>query len=221
MKKLFLLLCLMTAVNVQAQHKAFQFGFKGSANVGWFKTDVDNYDNDGVQMGGSWGLVADIFLMENYSITTGFDVLYINGGMTARSTSPDPWKPVEGKIYDKFKTKYIQLPLVLTMKTNTIKDKFRIYGQIGYGLGFLYGAKREHKFISDAGMTLQDSSGDYDGFTLSRSAVIFGLGVEIPLFKSTFLRTGFEFNNAFVDMVKDDLVKARSNFVSFQAAVLF
>ncbi|MCF6341213.1 MAG: PorT family protein, partial [Bacteroidales bacterium] len=176
MKKLLPITFFFIAFSLQAQHKAFQFGFKGGADIGWFKTDSDAYKNDGVALGGSWGFVTDFFLMENYSLTTGFDLLYLNGGMTFPSTSYDPWIPVEGTVFDEYRTKYIQLPVILTMKTNNIRERFRAFGQIGYGLGFLISAKQAHKFISDEGLLLEESTGDFDGFTLVRSAVIIGLG---------------------------------------------
>ena len=226
MKRHFLILFLFGALSLQAQHKPFQFGFQGGVNLGWFKTDIDNYNNEGAQFGGSWGFVADIFLMENYSFTTGFDVLYLNAEGSYKDSisiiNAGSGKIIHGTITQKIKSKYIQLPFIFTMKTNNIKDKFRIYGQIGYGLGILLQAKQDNKFEADEGDYTDESKGSsYDGFTSTRSSLIIGVGVEIPLHKSTYIRTGFKFDNCFVDIVKSDVYKVRSNFIEFKAAVIF
>ena len=222
MKKLFLILFLIAAVSLQAQHKAFQFGFKGGASLGWFKSDNDTYENDGVQFGGSWGFVADIFLMENYSFTTGFNVLYLNGSISNEAIYEDEdGKPIDGTAYTKYKPKYLQLPVIFTMKTNNINDKLRIYGQIGYGLAFLLSSKQDFKFISNEGDVIAEATTDTDDFTSTRSSLILGVGVEVPLHKSTYLRTGFTFDNCFVDVAKQDFIKIKSNFIELSAAVIF
>lgn len=223
MKKIALILLLFATLSVHAQHKPFQFGFRGAANLGWLKSDLDNFNNDGAQFGGSWGGVADFFLMENYSLTTGFNVLYLNveGSLTAGILQGDTLR-IEGTITEKVKTKYVQIPIIFTMKTNSIKDKFHIYGQIGYGFGILLQAKRDFQFTSDDGSyTEENSNNNYDGYTAIRSSLILGIGVEIPLHKSTVIRTGFTFDNCFVDIAKSDEIKVRSNFIEFNVAVIF
>lgn len=205
-----------------AQHKPFQFGFNGSVNLGWLKSDNDNLNNEGANFGGSWGFIVDVFLMENYSFTTGFDVLYINGEfITPDTIFIEDGPSVNGTSFIKVKTQYIQVPIIFTMKTNNIKEKFRIYGQVGYGLGFRFKAKQEYKFVDKDGITVDEKSGDYDGFTLTRSSLILGVGVEVPLHKSTYLRTGFRFDNCFVDIAKSDQIKVRSNFLNLSVAVIF
>lgn len=223
MKKIALILLLFATLSVHGQHKPFQFGFRGGVNFGWLASDYDNYTNDGLQFGGSWGGVADFFLMENYSFTTGFNVLYLNaeGSIKIEKMFGDTLL-VPGTVFEKYKTKYIQIPIILTMKTNNIKDKFRIYGQIGYGFGIMVQAKRDFQFISEDGnYSEEDNDGDYDGFTAIRSSLILGVGVEVPLHKSTYLRTGFTFDNCFVDIVKSDDIKIRSNFIELNVAVIF
>ena len=78
-KLLLLLVLMLSAFVTEAQHKPFQFGFRGALNLGWFTTDQANFSNQGADIGGSYGFVADIYLMENYSFTTGINLLYLNG----------------------------------------------------------------------------------------------------------------------------------------------
>ena len=118
MKRIIILFIFFAAANLQAQHKAVQFGFGGSVNAGWFATNVEEYNNNGVRFGGSWGLVTDIFLMEGVSITTGFNVNYLNGSMTM----PYKYDTIAGTIRRYFKTKYLEIPLILTLKSKDIKN---------------------------------------------------------------------------------------------------
>ena len=190
LKFYFLLVLLCTAFVTKAQHKPFQFGFQGGLNIGWFKIDDADFSNKGVNIGGSYGFVADFFLMENYSFTTGINVLYING---TTSLTED-----NGKLERNFQTRYLQIPVLFTMKTNLINDKFRIYGQVGYGLAFLLRAKSNDEFSDNDGNTTSETTNVSDELTATRSSLILGLGLEIPIQRSTKMRIGVKFDNCFI-----------------------
>ena len=137
-KHSLLFVLLFAAFVTFAQHKPFQFGFSGGVNMGWYATNADGYSNKGTKPGGSWGFVADVFIMEGYAFTTGFNVLFINGSMTYPTTYQSEGSSIlmEGTIQRDFKTRYVQLPLIFTMKTKPIREKVKIFGQVGFGLGF-------------------------------------------------------------------------------------
>lgn len=204
MRKTLIIIIFLWAITAFAQHKPFQFGFKGAANLGWFTSDADGYANQGTKFGGSWGFAADIFLMENYSLTTGFDVLYLNSTISypdQKSSLPD------GNIFigvstRKYKTQYIEIPIIFTMKTNEI-GKLRYFGQIGFGLGFLISAKAEEDFVSDDGSQQQsENMNAYDDVRFTRESLIIGVGVELPIQGSTYLRAGLKYDNTFVNILK-------------------
>lgn len=197
---IFFLFILFQIPELEAQHKPFQFGFSGSANIGWWATDAEGYSNNGVQPGGSWGFVADFFMMEGYSFTTGFNVLYLNGEMTM----PYMVEGQEGSLDRIYKTHYIELPLIFTMKTNEIKEKFRIYGQIGFGLSFLLKAKGIDTFSpAIGGSPVESEKNIYDNLAPTRESLILGAGIEVPLNESTYARVGIKFDNAFINVLKD------------------
>ena len=224
MKNAFILFILLTTLNANAQHKAVQFGFVGGFNMGWIASNTDNYSNNGLKPAGSWGFVTDIYMMEGYAFTTGFTVVYLNGDMTM----PFKLDSLEGSVQRDFRTKYIEIPLTFTMKTKNIKEKVRIYGQIGLGISFLLSAHGRDDFSSNEGTNLSDTKNIYDDLTLTRESLILGVGIEIPVYGSSFIRTGFRFDNAFINILKgnnslDQAIKnnGRNNFVEFMAAFLF
>jgi len=223
MKRFLVVIALaLISFSVSAQHKPFQFGFKAAANIGWFGTNAEHFDNKGVKPGFSWGFVADFFLMENYSITTGFDMVFLNGKLSYPYTGDgDPTVTVD-YITNTFKTRYIQLPVVLTMKTNEIKG-LRYYGQIGGALGFLISAREEGDF---AGETIKKSNSEM--VNLLRGSFIFGAGIEYPISGSTYIRTGIQFNNGFTNVLKgnnevysDIKNQARSQFFELNLCIIF
>lgn len=208
---LLVLLCI--AFVTKAQHKPFQFGFQGGLNIGWLRVDDADFSNKGVDIGGSYGFVADFFLMENYSFTTGINVLYINGNTTMNMDN--------GVLERNYQTRYLQLPFLFTMKTNPINDKFRIYGQLGYGLAFLLRAKSNDEFRDNDGNTTTETSNVYDELTFTRSSLILGIGLEIPIHGSTLIRAGVKFDNCFITMFKGDDFKVKNKFFDINLAVLF
>ncbi len=230
MKRILTILIIFVSLSLTAQHKPFQFGFKAGANIGWFNTSAENYKNIGVDFGGSWGFVADFFIMENYSFTTGFDVLYLNGTMSypAEYEYSDPYDLKQGSLKRGYRTKYVKIPFVLTMKTNKIK-KLRYYGQIGFGLNILLTAKADDEFTPDDGSeVLAEDHNIYDELQFSRESLILGAGIEVPLQGSTYFRIGFTYDNAFVNILKgyntvDTSVKnnGRNSFLGLDVSILF
>ena len=223
MKRYFVLLIFLTSgLLLKAQHKPFQFGFKLAGNIGWYVTQTNDYNNNGIKPGFSWGVVADFYLMEHYSLATGFDMVYLNGKLTyPYITSEDPAYIVD-TVTATYNTKYIQLPVVFTMKTKNIKG-LRFYGQIGAAAGILIKAHEEVKYN---GTVINE--GKSDMFSLLRGSFIFGTGIEVPFNKSIYLRTGMEFNNGFSNVLKgnssansDIENNARSNFLEINLAIIF
>lgn len=230
MRKAITIIIILITTTTFAQQKPFQFGFKGAVNMGWFSTDAQNYSNEGTDFGGSWGFTADIFLMDNYSFTTGFDVLYLNSTISYPDHTPHEILAVmvPGTSTRKYKAKYIEVPLIFTMKTNDIGN-LRYYAQIGFGMSFLLSAKADENFIADDGsMETSETVNAYDDLSFTRESFIIGIGVEIPIQGSTYIRTGLKFDNAFVNVLKgynntDSYLKnnGRNNFIELSASVFF
>lgn len=223
-----LVILVLSFSSAYSQQKPFVFGFKAGPNIGWMNPETKGYESDGVKPGFSWGFVADFFLMENYAINTGFDVVFLNGGIKM----PYRWEDgssesYEGTLTRKYMLKYIQIPVTLIMRTNEM-GKFRIYGQIGFGAGFLIGAKADDEFASDGYNTSSEDVDIYDDMTFMRAALILGAGAEYNLGGSTSLMAGITFNNGFLDVLNGQNTldpslnnKALANFLSLDIGIVF
>lgn len=223
MKKITtIILFLSLSSSLIAQHKPYQFGFKVSGNIGWFNSYNDNFNSTGVKPGFTWGFVSDIFLMENYSITTGFEMLFLNGDLSYPYQVISGSDTTTGIISSKFKTKYIQLPVLFTMKTNSIKG-LRYFGQIGASVAIKLNAREKGIFN---GSTIKNNNSDI--FRLFRSAFVLGGGIEYPINGSTYLRLGLQYNNNFNNILKgqntanpDIKNEARNNYLEINANIIF
>ena len=139
----------------------------------------------------------------------------------------DEGNTLTGTLKRNYKLKYIQIPVTLKMRTKEM-GKFRIYGQIGLGTGFLIGAKAEDEFIADTGETTSTENDIYDDMSFMRFSLILGAGVEYSLGGSTNLLAGFTFDNGFTDILTgqntlDPTInnKGYVNYVSFIVGIVF
>jgi hypothetical protein len=230
MKKATLIILVLTfacVLSASSQQKPFVFGFKAGPNIGWMKPDVQGYESDGIRGGFSWGFIADFFIMENYGIATGFDVIFMNSGLKIPHMEVDDGNSLTGTLKRDYKLKYIQIPVTFKMQTREM-GKFRIYGQIGLGTGFLIGAKADDEFIADTGETTSTENDIYDDMSFMRFSLILGAGVEFSLGGSTNLLAGFAFDNGFTDILPgqntlDPTInnKGYANYVSFIVGIVF
>ena len=228
-KQLFILflIVIFSASDAFSQQKPFVFGFKAGPNIGWMNPDSKDYKSVGVKPGFSWGFIADFFLMENYGITTGFDVVFLNGGLEMPYQVIIDNNIVAGTLTRNYHLKYIQVPLTLKMRTNEL-GKFRVFGQIGLGTNFLIGAKADDEFSSDGFNSQSDDEDIYDDITFMRESLILGAGVEFSLGGSTSLMAAIMFNNGFMDILKGKNSlntninnKATANYFSLEVGIVF
>ncbi len=214
---------LILSISGYAQHKPFLFGFRAAPNIGWMNPDPLGYVNEGSEVGFTWGFNAEFFLMENYAITTGFNVIYLN----SKLSYPHVVDSVTGILNRNYRTKYIEIPLILKMKTREF-GKARFYGEIGLGTSFLLSAKSKDKFEVKGAQPQNDEKDIKDEMKIGRESLILGVGVELALGGSTTLNLGIRFDNGFTDVLKDQNTadqdidhQAINNFIEFNIGVLF
>lgn len=229
MKRIIIIsgLVLIFVSGVFAQHKPFKFGFDISPNVGWLKSDESNYVNDGSEVGFSWGFKSEFFLMENYTISTGFNVVYLNGRLSYPHKEIRDEVETIGVLHRKYNLKYLEIPLSLKMKTKEF-GKIRYYGEIGLGTSFLISAKGKDKFETAAGTVPGEQEDIKNEMTLGRESLILGAGIEYSLGGSTALIFGLKFDNGFTDVLKDMNTfdpevynSAINNYLEFKMGIIF
>ena len=177
---------IILTINASAQYKPFQFGLKAEPGAAWTELKSDGLYEGKTKMSFNWGFVGNFYFVENYGVSTGFNMRFVNGGYS--------FSELEKEYSRTIKNQYIEVPISLMMRTEPI-NKLRIFGNIGYGLGILLNTD-EHSFDA-LGNEVEIAC---DGFNKIRHAFIIKLGVEYNIYKSSCLTAAVVYNNNFVNI---------------------
>ncbi|HAH58875.1 MAG: PorT family protein [Lentimicrobium sp.] len=203
MKKIFvftftLLMAVAMSHPAVAQYKSVELGIKLAPNMGWLKSNQENYESSGVRPGIAWGMVSDFYFARNYAFSTGFNFNFHGGQLTY----PDMLFFDTGKVERRYRLKYIEVPATIKMKTNEMNG-YRIYGLVGVGISVRLNASARD-IVTIPGKIV-DKTGYVkiaDETHLMKMSMIIGAGVDIPLDNSSFITVGVHFNNGFTDILK-------------------
>jgi hypothetical protein len=200
--RFLLILTVFTAVNhLQSQTKPFRFGFRVAPVLSWISPDAEQYHYDGLTLGFSWGLMADITLADNYFIKSGFSYDYVNGKLSfphQKDTSET------GTLFRKYKYRYIEVPLTIKLRTNKF-GKFAYFGEVGLGTAFKIRAKSNDEFKpGNEGETTRWESDISSETPFIKESLIAGIGTEYFLDQSTSLMLELTFSNSLSDILDGD-----------------
>jgi len=231
MKKIFIfILFLFISAQAISQYKTVLFGLRAGANLAWLNPDTEGYDSDGVKPGFSWGFIGEFYLMENYAITTGFNMNFTGGKMnypySLHIPGTDSTILSPGVMNRDYSFKYLQIPLCLKMQTE-LSERVTIFGKIGLGTAFNLDAKATGHFEADDGQIHEDKKNIGDDIALMRESLLIGGGVEITIKGSTAVIIDFMYDNAFNNILSGDnpfvpdKPRAVQNFVELGAGIVF
>jgi hypothetical protein len=234
---LFLAFLLSVGTGFSQEGRTFRFGLKAAPNVSWMKADADNIETGNARLKFSYGLMTEFFISDNYIFSTGIEVLGAGGNLEY-----DPAAFYNTPTAATFRLKrrelnlqYINLPLILKMRTNEI-GYMRYFGQFGFDTGFNTRARaNDYGFLGadDASITNRDVSSNTQFF---RIGLNLGLGFEYNLIGNTNLMVGIVYSNAFTNALrrKQDEVysnqldpqsfllhRASANFVALNVGIFF
>jgi hypothetical protein len=131
----------------------------------------------------------------------------------------------------KYVVKYIEIPLMLKMKTNEI-GYITYFGQFGFGTSFNLSAKANDDFVYETtgdNETITNPDVDVkDDVRFLKESLIIGLGIEYSLGGTTSVIAGINFNNGFSNILKgkNDInseieEEAISNYLEINVGILF
>ena len=211
MKKLLFTIAFVIAltINVSAQYKPFQFGLKIEPGIGWAKLNSEHLSNNKTKMNFNWGFVGNFYFVENYGLSTGFNVKFMNYEYSFETSNM-----TNSLITRTIKNQYFEVPLGLTMRTEKIGD-LRILGNVSYGLGFLLNVDEKNYDAQQEEIIMIT---DYNKI---RHALIVKLGVEYYIHKSSCLTAALVFNNNFVNIYKENQQDVLLNNLSLEIGFMF
>ncbi len=237
-KKIGLFIAIILFIGMQyseAQTKAFRFGFKISPTVSWLKVNTEGYESNGSAGGFGWGLLTDISLTDNYFIKTGVGMSFLNGNLIFKDdyeyTDDNQEQTSYGATIErKYLTKYLEIPLIIKMKTNQF-GKLSYFGEFGLETGIRLSAKGNDR-VSPANAELKSfdyskNLSDIKEVNLFKETLIFGAGVEYYIDESTSLIGGMQFGNGITDVLRgknsysDKDRNAMFHYFQFTIGVMF
>ena len=201
------------------EDRKFRFGLQFSPNISWLKANTAGYESNGTKMGFSYGLSFEYFISKNYLFSTGINLLKV-GGKLSYNTVADVSdvatlvinQPVD--IEKDYTLKYIEVPLMLKLKTNEI-GYLTYFGQFGFNVGFNYKSRSNFKYPSDFILKSQKFSSDdiSDEINWINLSLVIGLGVEYNISGNTALMLGITYNNGFINQLdtKVNVLDANGN----------
>jgi hypothetical protein len=227
MKKSTILFLLLLSISVQAQYKPVVFGIRIAPNIGWLKSDQQNYEGQGIKPGYSWGFVSEFFLMENYAIQTGFNVVNINGGLKYPHAIADADSSlIPGTLSRDYMFRYLEIPFTFKMHAD-IGERSRLFAKIGLGTGFRLRVKAEDTFEYEGGEEREERTITED-VKLIRNSLIVGGGYQFSIKGSTSLVVEVVYNEGFIDVLKGSNTadpsidhEAMSKFLELGIGILF
>jgi len=189
----FLFLAMMVSFVVSAQRFEYQLGLKGGLGVDWIgkvEEDVLNKDNG---LCYKFGFTGVYYFKENYGITSGFNIIGNKAGYKYKLTDDSEAVPQEKEFKVDYKNTYCQIPILLKMRTDAFASKYRVLGEIGYGLDILVDG--EYKL---------DGAKQPNRYRDVCSSFIVHLGLEVEVLKRSTLQFIIAYDNIFTNMSSSD-----------------
>jgi hypothetical protein len=216
------LIALFTTIGAFGQqHEGPYYGFRLglTAHPTFGIVKAEDGKSNGTNLGFAYGLMADFNFAEHYSLNTGFTVTTVNGKSTEINAMPyhqvvSTPTPIAYQL--KYKMQYIEVPLVIKLKTSKI-GAIKWFGQFGLSNDFRIKARQD---ASNGSGMLADNVNAADWTTFYRAGLIMGGGGEFDLDGHTTLMGGISFNNGLTN-ITDSKNIVKNHFVSLNLGVFF
>ncbi len=219
MKKI-IILTFIIVLSYSSNAQKFRLGLEGSPLLSWMKGS-DGIENNGMDIGYSFGLLLDYNMTPNYAFSTGFIIINNNAkidytgevkfnekDLFANDTVPKNSSAT-------YSVRYIELPITLKLKTNEI-GYITYFGQFGATPGIN---------IKTIGEFSVPTTGNNSEFHFNKSNVLnisltLGGGIEYSIGGNSSITAAIIYNNGFMKITKDD-EKVILNYLKLRLGILF
>jgi hypothetical protein len=228
MKKYFLLfIILMTCIRGFGMNERIRLGLFVAPGISWMKPMGSEIHNGVAGFGLQYGLKVEYYFKDqNYAISTGLFGGIGDGGLKGRDTLTS----LNGghSVVEKYTTNNLILPCYLKLKSNTFKQRFKLYGEVGFQMVFNVSARANFSspipypgpslavgpVIIDKENVLRNGNEvqelipgfRYSPFDFRLSA---GGGVEYAVGEKTSVFFAIHYNNGFINITDDKSVNPK------------
>ena len=222
MKKKFyiLLLAMVVSFAASAQRFEYQLGLKAGLGVSYLTTNSSAVSDKSSGLSYKFGFTGIYNFGENYGVTTGFNLMGNNLSYKIKVTevaiNEDGEEYTITKYYKRdVKPTYIQIPILLKMRTDTFGGIFRAFGEIGYGFNVL--VKKNDKGDENVWQVYEHKNKYRDVC----SSFIVHLGMEMAVMDRSTLQVMLAYDNDFSSMMPIGYDKFTWNNFCLEVGFLF
>lgn len=219
-----LIIALLLTINIYGQEK-ISFGLHADPVISWFGSNIKDVHNEGSRPGFSFGLAFNRYFSQNYSFSTGINLLTTGGRLAASdstlldlpnlSLDKSTVAPETPMVY---KIQYVSIPLGLKLQTNQI-GYLTFFSDIGIDPKVNIGGKLD---IPSLGISRESAYTELRMFNLAYHITA---GIEYGLGGNTAFIAGLGFENNFLDVTKENLNQPddiiTQKIISFRLGVKF
>jgi len=214
-----------TTMMAKSQDKKIGFGIQATPAITWMNPDDEKVmTRDGTKTGLGYGLMFDLRFGENYSLSTGLNVVssrsqlkYLEidtlGIQFTHGGNKDTLNPPFSITYN---LNYVEIPIHLLLKTNEI-GYMTYFGQFGLATQIKTKAKGQASGI-ESWVDIEDVSDEVKALNMGLSI---GAGFEYSLGGNTALVFALIYNNGFTDVLKNSDHLAYSKSIALKLGVMF
>jgi hypothetical protein len=176
------ILLLMSTTALQAQK--FRFGIHTTPTFNWINNNQPNAEA-GLSVKFSYGLIAEYAFAENYSLSTGVDIMRRGGKLTVNDTVGN------------YSAGFVQLPIALKLRTREF-GYMTYFARFGGAIGVETGETSEFE-------PNRLPSSELDSYINPLTAsFLFGAGAEYSLGSSSAIVVGIDYHRSLFDNLVDD-----------------
>ena len=204
----FLVLAMMLSFVASAQRFEYQLGLKGGFGLAFLGANDDNVVNKDNGFCYKFGLTGVYYFYENYGVTSGFNIIGHNVSYRYRMIVTDNPDEPEGRIVNRsLSNTYCQIPILLKMRTDPFSEKYRVFGEIGYGLNFFVAEQDKHDF--------------HHNYRDVCSSFIVHLGMEMEVLNRSTMLFIIGYDNFFSNLMSEGNNKMTLSNLCFEIGFLF
>ena len=193
MKKLIIVLAMLSLTSVVYSQKRFNLTFLASPQVSWLKSDSKEIRGDGGFLGFGYGVESDFFLgSENYAVTTGMTVSTTGGSLVYRQPVTIGGVMLRAGTKVNYYITNLEFPLALKMRTRDF-NRYRYYAQFGFTNWFNIKTKATS---SDQSFEKEIIKNEIRFYNIGLNV---GAGLEYDLGHGNALTGGLVYSNGFTD----------------------
>ena len=209
MKKKFyiLLIAMIVSFAATAQRFEYQLGLKGGAGLAILGSNDDNIVSKDNGLCYKFGLTGIYYFGENYGFSSGFSIMGNDMSYKYKLVEEVDGDIIEKTVDRNLHNTYLQIPILLKMRTESFADRFRIFGEIGYGLNLFVKENDKYDF--------------HHPYRDVCSSFILRLGLDVEVLSRSTLQFMVAYDTFFSSMMTESSKKLTMSDLCFEIGFLF